>query len=127
MKIGILSDAHGNEIGLNICLKYFSKMDVKKISLYFIFFLLLNFLVVDISFGQYWGEKVLEKSFERSDFFFQPVYVNPFGLGTFNKVTPGLINNPLLNLSVNPALFSTDSSRNTFLYIDFRNSKTISF
>ena len=31
MKIGILSDAHGNEIGLDICLKYFSRIDVKKI------------------------------------------------------------------------------------------------
>lgn len=31
MKIGILSDAHGNEIGLNICLEYFNKINVKKI------------------------------------------------------------------------------------------------
>lgn len=31
MKIGILSDAHGNAVGLNLCFQFFIKQDVKKI------------------------------------------------------------------------------------------------
>lgn len=81
--------------------------------------------MASISSGQYFGERVLEKSFESTDFFFQPIYLNPYGLGSFARVTPGLIDDPLLNLQLNPALLYADSTRRIYMYMDFRNSRTI--
>jgi hypothetical protein len=75
--------------------------------------------------AQYWGERAMEKGFEQTDFFFVPSTLNPYGLGSFKSTTPGLLNDPLLHLSVNPALIHTDSTRNGYLYIDFRSAKTI--
>lgn len=74
-------------------------------------------------FSQYWGERVLEKSFEQMDFFFMPNYLNPYGLSNLSATTPGLIDDPLLNLIVNPANLYSDSSRKTYFYLDFRNSQ----
>ncbi len=53
--------------------------------------------------------------------FLQPSYISPYGIGTFALVTPGLIDDPLLNLQVNPALFSPDSAGTNHLYLDFRS------
>ncbi len=75
------------------------------------------------AFSQYWGERVLEKSFEQMDFFFMPNYLNPYGLSNLASTTPGLIDDPLLNLIVNPANLYSDSSRKTYFYLDFRNSQ----
>ena len=75
--------------------------------------------------AQYWGERVLEKGFEQTDFFFVPSTLNPFGIGSFNSTTPGLLNDPLVNLSVNPAHVALDSMSNGFLYTDFRSARTI--
>ena len=73
--------------------------------------------------GQYWGERVLEKSFEQMDFFFTPNYLNPYGLSNFITTTPGLIDDPLLNLIVNPANIYADTSKKSYFYLDFRNSQ----
>ena len=75
--------------------------------------------------AQYWGERAMEKGFEQTDFLFVPSTLNPYGLGSFKSTTPGLVNDPLVNLTINPALLHTDSTRNGYLYIDFRNAKTI--
>ena len=32
-----------------------------------------------LSYAQYWGERVLEKGFEQTDFFFAPNYLMPYG------------------------------------------------
>jgi hypothetical protein len=72
----------------------------------------------------YWGERVLEKGFEQTDFFFSPSYVVPYGIGAFGATTPGLIQEPLMDLVINPARLTLDSSRN-YLYTDFRSAKTI--
>ena len=53
--------------------------------------------------------------------FLQPSYISPYGIWTFALVTPGLIDDPLLNLQVNPALFSPDSAGTNHLYLDFRS------
>ena len=79
--------------------------------------------ISDLALSQYWGERVLEKSFEQMDFFFMPNYLNPYGLSNFSATTPGLIDDPLLNLIVNPANLYSDSSRKTYFYLDFRNSQ----
>ena len=78
-----------------------------------------------ITFGQYYSERVLEKTFERSNYFFAPNYLNPYSLTTFGTTTPGLIDDPLLNLIVNPAHLYGDSTKTTYIYLDFRNSRTI--
>ncbi len=57
------------------------------------------------------------------DFFFVPNYLNPYGLSNFVTTTPGLIDDPLLNLVINPANIYSDSSTNTYFYLDFRNTR----
>lgn len=73
--------------------------------------------------GQYFGTQVLEKSFDKTDFFFKPNYVNPYGFDGFGAVAPGLIRNPMLDLQVNPASQALDSIGSSTAYIDFRQSR----
>lgn len=75
--------------------------------------------------AQYWGERVLEKSFEQTDFFFTPSYLNPLGLGTFGSSAPGLVDDPLLNLQVNPAFLTADTLAAHYGYLDFRNTREV--
>jgi len=88
---------------------------------------LLIFLILlsQIAFGQYYNERVLEKSFERTDFFFQPSYVNPYGIGGFGSSAPGLIDDRLLNLQINPAYLVADTGNTNLAYFNFRNSREI--
>ena len=71
--------------------------------------------------AQYWGERVLEKSFEEVDFFFNPVYLNPYGIGGLGHATLGLIDDPLLTLHLNPARLSSRTLPRHHLYLNFRN------
>jgi hypothetical protein len=75
--------------------------------------------------AQYWGERVLEKGFEQTDFFFTPSYLSPFGIGSFKSTTPGLLRDPLLDVIVNPAYLALDSLRETYLYTDFRSARNV--
>jgi hypothetical protein len=75
--------------------------------------------------AQYWGERVLEKGFERTDFFFTPHYLNPYGIGSFRSTTPGLLSDPLLDMIVNPARLGLDSLQTAYLYTDFRSAREI--
>ncbi len=90
------------------------------------FFLSISFLFAEEAFAQYYGERSLEKSFEQNSLFFQPSYINPYGIGSFALATPGLIDDPFLNLQVNPALFGTDSAGTNYLYVDFRSYRQTS-
>jgi hypothetical protein len=75
--------------------------------------------------AQYWGERVLEKGFEQTEFFFVPSNLTPYGIGSFKFTTPGLVDDPLLNLAVSPAHFRIDSLSDTYVYADFRSARTI--
>jgi len=75
--------------------------------------------------SQYWNERVLEKSFEQMDFFLTPGHINPYGIGNFAKSTPGLLDDPLLNLIVNPAFLYADSTHKSYFYMDFRSLHNI--
>jgi hypothetical protein len=77
------------------------------------------------AFGQYYGERVMEKSFEQTDFFFTPSFLNPFGIRGFTTALSGLVNDPLLNLQTNPAALYSDSGKGTFMYLDFRSTRNI--
>ncbi len=78
-----------------------------------------------VSYGQYFGEQVMEKSFEQTDFFFTPYRLVPFGIGTFKNSVSGVLDDPLLNLDVNPSYLYSDSLRASYLYLDFRSSREI--
>ena len=88
---------------------------------------LVVFLVLNYSplMAQYWGQQVMEKGFEQTDFFFVPHNILPYGIGSFKSTTPGLLDDPLQNLAVNPALVRIDSGRQGYLYTDFRSARTI--
>ena len=75
--------------------------------------------------AQYWGEQVLEKSFESTDFFFRPSHVNPYSLGGFGSAAVGLLSDPLLDVQINPAYLAADSLPGQYAYLDFRNSREI--
>ncbi|MBC8182153.1 hypothetical protein H8E88_13650 [candidate division KSB1 bacterium] len=87
--------------------------------------LFLLLILTNTTNAQYWRERVLEQSFEKQDFFFTPNYLNPYGLGNFDKVTPGLLDDPMLNLIINPANTYSDTTKNTYLYMDFRSAHNI--
>lgn len=91
---------------------------MKKVSL---FLLGSIFLLAGQSVAQYYGERSLEKSFEPNDLFFQPSYISPYDIGSSALSTPGVIDDPFLNLQVNPANFRADSGATNHLYLDFRS------
>lgn len=89
----------------------------------FPFFLTLT--LSSMSYAQYFGEQVMEKSFEQTDFFFTPYRFIPFGIGTFKNSVGGVLDDPLVNIDVNPSYLYHDSVRASYVYLDFRTSKEI--
>ncbi|MDY0254063.1 MAG: hypothetical protein RBR30_06580 [Tenuifilaceae bacterium] len=80
-------------------------------------------------YAQYYGDRPLEMTFEQSDFFFAPLYVNPYGTNNFAKPSQLSMDHPLLNLQRNPSNvsnFRVDSLSSNYFYIDFRNSLSVS-
>jgi len=89
-------------------------------------FSMLMALLSTASWGQYYGERVLQKGFEQTDFFFTSSNVIPYGLGQFAGTTPGVLRDPLLDLVLNPAYLRLDSARSDImLYTDFRAARTV--
>lgn len=86
-----------------------------------VFFLGITLFLTGTVSAQYYAERSLEKSFEQNDMFFQPSYISPYGIGSFELATPGLIDDPILNMQVNPAWFNSDTSGTNHLYLDFRS------
>jgi hypothetical protein len=73
--------------------------------------------------AQYYGERATESSFEQSDLFFKSHYLNTFGLYRFKSIAAGLIDDPFLELSINPANLPKDI-KNNLVYLDFRGDRT---
>lgn len=76
-----------------------------------------------ILFGQYWGERSTEQSFEMSELYFTSHYLNTFALLDFRKVAPGLMDDPFMNLYINPANLPARDTTSLF-YLDFRGDRT---
>ncbi|MBX2991452.1 MAG: hypothetical protein KF749_09800 [Bacteroidetes bacterium] len=91
----------------------------------FVSLLIFMFTLSSMSYGQYFGEQVMEKSFEQTDFFFTPYRFVPFGIGTFKNSISGVLDDPLINLDVNPSYLYHDSVQSSYLYFDFRSAKEI--
>lgn len=94
-----------------------------KTKLYLTIILLLTALAS--THAQYFGEQVMEKSFEQTDFFFTPYKLLPFGLGNFRNSVSGVLSDPLINLELNPSYLYHDSTRASYVYLDFRSSRHI--
>ena len=86
-------------------------------------FIILQLALTSMVNAQYQNEQVLEKSFEKTGFFFQPSYLNPYGSDDFGEVAVGLLDESLLNLQLNPSFVVVDSFEHQTMYVDFRNSR----
>ncbi len=75
--------------------------------------------------AQYDVERVMEKSFEHTDFYFEPYRFVPLGIGPFKNSVSGALNDPFLELDINPARLFRDTSGAGYLTLDFRNSKRV--
>ncbi len=87
------------------------------------FLLIVAVLIPAFSYGQYYNDRALEKSFEQTDFFFRPSFLNPYAIGGFGRSAPGLVDDPLLNLELNPAYLIRATEGNGYGYLDFRSSR----
>lgn len=74
-------------------------------------------------FAQYYYERSTEQNFETSDFYFSRYFFNPFGMGNFKEITPGLIENSFLDIFINPSRVTNLKERFNF-YIDYRGERT---
>jgi hypothetical protein len=66
----------------------------------------------------------LETRFEQQSFFFTPTYVNPYGVVEFSTILPGIVDDPLINLQLNPATLSSINN-NAYVYFDYRTNKEL--
>lgn len=72
--------------------------------------------------GQYLDTQVLQKSFERTDFFFRPGWMNPYGLGSFGRSAAGFLRDPLVELQLGPSRAGADTAAAELVYLDFRST-----
>ncbi len=72
--------------------------------------------------AQYYNERVMDQNFENRSFHWNSYYLNTTAIGNFAKVSQGLIDDPYLNLSLNPAWRSADSLSPEFI-LSFRGAR----
>ncbi|MHC1738411.1 MAG: hypothetical protein AB9882_10410 [Ignavibacteriaceae bacterium] len=84
---------------------------------------LILFLFSTLLFSQYYEERTSEQNSEQSDIYFRSHSLNPFGLSGFKAITAGFIDNPFLNLKINPADFTLPKGKDLYLYVDFRGDR----
>ena len=83
--------------------------------------ILLTVLTALPSAAQYNDNRALQKNFEQASFFFEPGYLNPYGLEGFGPGVVGLITDPLLDVRLSPSLAHRDST--AYVYVDFRSTR----
>lgn len=81
-------------------------------------------ILANLSFGQYYDQNVTEQSFENSGLFFKKQGLNTLGVSKFKNVAVGLVNEPFLNLQLNPAKLPNLDDKKTYTYLDFRGDRT---
>jgi hypothetical protein len=80
-------------------------------------------------FSQYYSDRPLEMTFEQSDFFFNPSFLNPLGTNNFKDASVLTSDQPLIGLQRNPSNlsnFDSDTLSSNYIYLDFRNIRKIS-
>ncbi|KAA3606981.1 MAG: hypothetical protein DWQ06_00230 [Calditrichaeota bacterium] len=81
-------------------------------------------ILANLSFGQYYDQNVTEQSFENSGLFFKKQSLNTLGVSKFKNVAVGLVDEPFLNLQLNPARLPKLGDKKTYTYLDFRGDRT---
>lgn len=88
----------------------------------FIIISLFSLLHIQVE-AQYWGERALEKSFEQSNLFYNPFFLNPYGIRAFRDIPAGFIDDPINNLNMNPASLPDPDVLPRHIYVDFRGDR----
>lgn len=88
-------------------------------------FLFILILLPAILFAQYYGERSTEQSFEKSDLFFTSHFLNTFGLENFKNISVGIVDDPFLNVYLNPAIIPDFKEKSSIFYLDFRGDRTV--
>jgi hypothetical protein len=93
-------------------------------TMYKIAFLLLTgaFLCLTAE-AQYQRERAVEKSFELSNVFYNPFYLNPYGIRAFSLLPAGFIDDPIGNLNMNPSNLPDQAELPRYIYVDFRGDR----
>jgi hypothetical protein len=74
--------------------------------------------------AQYWHERTTEHNFEQSDLFFKSHFLNPYGIKHLKDISVGFIDDPFLNIQLNPATMPKLKNGSTEIYLDFRGDRT---
>jgi len=74
--------------------------------------------------AQYWNERTTEHNFEQSDIFFNSHFLNPFGIKHLKDISVGFIDDPFLDIQLNPAIMPKLKNGSTEVYLDFRGDRT---
>ncbi|MCF8241904.1 MAG: hypothetical protein K9J16_10995 [Melioribacteraceae bacterium] len=85
---------------------------------------ILLFLLPILITAQYNRETSNEKTFESSSFYFNSHFLNPYGIYNFKDVSVGMIDDPFLNLYLNPASIPDLGKKSFKIYIDFRGDRS---
>ena len=88
------------------------------------FLMIILFLASQISFAQYYSERTTEHNFEFSDMFYKSHFLNPYGMKNIKQLSVGLIDDPFLNVYLNPAIMPKIENGSTKIYLDFRGDRT---
>ena len=86
--------------------------------------LFLLLIATQVIYPQYYGERTAEQNFEQSDLYFKSHFLNTFGIYNFKKAAVGFIDDPFLNLYLNPACYPDLGDDELLLYLDFRGDRT---
>ena len=84
--------------------------------------ILLILLFPSFAWSQYFSGRVTEKNFEQSSLYFKPYFLNPWGIGFMKDLAPGMMNEPFLNIYMNPANLP-ELENNRLWYADFRSDR----
>ncbi len=74
--------------------------------------------------AQYWNERTTEHNFEQSSMFFKSHFLNPFGIKHLKDISVGFIDDPFLNIQLNPGMMPKLKNGSTEIYLDFRGDRT---
>lgn len=79
--------------------------------------------ITSVCFSQYNDERTTEQSFENSPLFFNSSFINTYGLTSFQKVLPGLVKDPFMDIYLNPANVPDLKGNDILVYIDFTSDR----
>lgn len=86
--------------------------------------ILIFLLLPVITYTQYFGERTTDQSFEKSDIYFTSHFLNTYGIYRFKDVSVGMINDPFLNLHLNPSYTPEIGEKEFYVHLDFRGDRT---